>query len=1097
MPNSNPESQSAQNFRDLDDSRQLARQKRIQKIIPYLGLSGIPIGGSAVWFFLSNGQTKEAIISAVVTVGLSLLVIAGKFIKDVWNKVLNKIEIRLEQITDPFAAWIVDQLENFVTKLWWGITDDFRKKYYQSLIYNCRNYRTQGLKTKGAFKFELEKVFVPLRVSPETASKISSELIQNRDSSGGLQIWEFLAASRNQNLYRSIAIIGAPGSGKTTLLEYLTLVYAQNNQRKYYRQAPKLIPILLYLRDVAETIYSSQPSLAKLIEQQESIDKLKPRHNWFEDQLNYKRCLVMLDGLDEVANINQRQAVCSWLDKQIRDYPQAIFLLTSRPFGYENASVEEIGTVLEVKPFSLKQMQQFIHAWYLQNEIAAHLGKEDPGVIADAKSQANSLIGKITDNSSLAAMALNPLLLTMIATIHAYRGALPGRRVELYAEICDVLLGRRDDAKGISYSLTAEQNKEVLQVLALNLMERGVREFDPETEKQQENSLIAIINQELAKVTSDVLESQDFLEIIRKKSGLIIEKEQGVYQFAHKSFQEYLAAVQIKATNQEEILTEHISDPWWDETIRLYAAQSDASNLVSAALEDSSVMALKLALDCTEESLKIEPVVRQQLTEKLDKGLESSEPEVFKLAVEVKLAKRLSQLLRIDEDRAIDTSYITWAEYQYFVNELANSESSFPGKNAKQPAIIENWSDALGFCGCLSEIFNSFLVSNQVTDQKFYYRLPNRAEIANHLATEHRGLECWTFEEDIAASKGIRLVQTKTPTIFGFDVITVNDRGQEIQRKRRYAKYFTEKLGNGIDLDMVYIPGGEFVMGSPEGEGYDSEKPQHRVTMTSFFMGKYPVTQEQWRIVAALPKVNRDLRTNPSNFSGDRLPVESIDWDDAVEFCNRLSNYTSKEYRLSTEAEWEYACRAVINISEELTVEEWNEKYHQPFHFGETITTDLANYRGTDWEIQGTVYPGNYANEPKGKFREKTTTVGIFPPNTFGLYDMHGNVFEWCEDDWHDSYQDAPEDGTAWLGDLRRNRMPAKQFILRRISQNLIGRLLKRGSLSELSSKKVICGGSWGGNPNGSRSAYRDYNSLDNRVNFIGFRVVRVAPRTT
>lgn len=401
MSNSNLEPQLSPESTESGQSRQSARQRRTQKWINYLRLSGISVGGSAVWFFLSNGQTNQAIISAVVTVVLSFWVIAGNFIKDVWEQVLDEIEKRLGQNTNKFAVWIVDQLENFVTKFWWGITSDFRKKYYQSLIYSCRNYRTQGLKIKGAFKFELEKVFVPLTVSPESASKISSELIQPKDSSKESQIWEFLAASSHQYSCRSIAIIGAPGFGKTTLLEYLTLVYAQNNQRKYYRKAPKLIPILLYLRDVAETIYSRQPSLSKLIEQQESIDKLNPRHNWFQDQLQSKRCLVMLDGLDEIANINQRQAVCSWLDKQIREYPKAIFLLTSRPFGYKNASVEEIGTVLDVKPFSLKKMQRFIHAWYLQNEITAHLGKEDPGVIADAKNQADSLIEKINNNSSL------------------------------------------------------------------------------------------------------------------------------------------------------------------------------------------------------------------------------------------------------------------------------------------------------------------------------------------------------------------------------------------------------------------------------------------------------------------------------------------------------------------------------------------------------------------------------------------------------------------------------------------------------------------------------------------------------------------------
>ena len=180
---------------------------------------------------------------------------------------------------------------------------------------------------------------------------------------------------------------------------------------------------------------------------------------------------------------------------------------------------------------------------------------------------------------------------------------------------------------------------------------------------------------------------------------MLVEKEKGVYGFAHKSFQEYLAAVAITKTNQEQILTENISDIWWQETIRLYSAQSDASNLVIAALEENTVSALKLALDCTEEGLSIRPEIRQQLTDKLDKGLESSEPEVFKLAVEVKLAKRLSSLLRIDEERAIDTCYITWAEYQLFVNQLRILELGFPGRIAKQPILLIKWRLALDFCG--------------------------------------------------------------------------------------------------------------------------------------------------------------------------------------------------------------------------------------------------------------------------------------------------------------------------------------------------------------------------------------------------------------
>ena len=172
-----------------------------------------------------------------------------------------------------------------------------------------------------------------------------------------------------------------------------------------------------------------------------------------------------------------------------------------------------------------------------------------------------------------------------------------------------------------------------------------------------------------------------------------------------------------------------------------------------------------------------------------------------------------------------------------------------------------------------------------------------------------------------------------------------------------------------------------------------------------------------------------------------------------------LSEKTKREYRLPTEAEWEYACRAVKD--EDLTVEEWNRKYHQPFHFGETISTELANYRGTDYESLG--WKGSYGRGVKGIYREQTTPVGYFKvANNFGLSDMHGNVWEWCEDDYHDSYNGAPNNGDA--------------------------------RLSETSSNKVIRGGSWNDNPPYCRSGYRFNVTRDIRLDFIGFRVVCVAP---
>ncbi|MBD1212307.1 MAG: SUMF1/EgtB/PvdO family nonheme iron enzyme [Dolichospermum circinale Clear-D4] len=293
--------------------------------------------------------------------------------------------------------------------------------------------------------------------------------------------------------------------------------------------------------------------------------------------------------------------------------------------------------------------------------------------------------------------------------------------------------------------------------------------------------------------------------------------------------------------------------------------------------------------------------------------------------------------------------------------------------------------------------------------------------------------------EKLPAEKNKSPYQLKT---FQFQTAQINNNGTEINRISKTAEYFAQDLGNGVNLEMVAIPGGTFIMGSPENEeGYhSSQSPQHQVTVPPFFMGKYPVTQQQWRVVAALPKVNIDLKSDPSLFKGDNLPVERVSWNDAQEFCARLSRMANKTYRLPTEAEWEYACRGGTTT---------------PFYCGETISTDLANYNGNY----------TYGQGQKGEYREKTTEVGIFPANPFGLYDMCGNVWEWCEDGWHKNYINAPIDGSAW---------------------------------TSLSSTRALRGGSWIFNPQICRSASRiSYirGVRDLIIINIGFRVVCVVGR--
>ncbi|ELR96399.1 cell division protein SepF [Gloeocapsa sp. PCC 73106] len=255
----------------------------------------------------------------------------------------------------------------------------------------------------------------------------------------------------------------------------------------------------------------------------------------------------------------------------------------------------------------------------------------------------------------------------------------------------------------------------------------------------------------------------------------------------------------------------------------------------------------------------------------------------------------------------------------------------------------------------------------------------------------------------------------------------INPRQQEAITSK--IKKILIKLADNNLLAMISVPGGSFAMGSePE------ETPVHPVTVQSFYLSQYPITQAQWRVIAALPQVNKKLDANPAYFLGDNLPVEQVSWEDALEFCARLSQKTGRTYRLPSEAEWEYACRAGTKTR---------------FWFGQDINSDLANYDGNS----------GYGKDTEESFLKKTTPVDYFGiKNPFGLADLHGNVWEWCADHWHRDYQGAPTDGSAWLS---------------QDEQHL----------------RVVRGGSWYDLPRFCRSACRYSLNAQRKVNNIGFRI--------
>jgi formylglycine-generating enzyme required for sulfatase activity len=218
---------------------------------------------------------------------------------------------------------------------------------------------------------------------------------------------------------------------------------------------------------------------------------------------------------------------------------------------------------------------------------------------------------------------------------------------------------------------------------------------------------------------------------------------------------------------------------------------------------------------------------------------------------------------------------------------------------------------------------------------------------------------------------------------------------------------------------MVCIPSGSFLMGDLPEEYYESYEPQHSVTVPAFSIGKFAITQAEWVAI-----MEHNLSANRGS---DRLPVDNVSWNDATEFCQRLSRSTGRKYRLPSEAEWEYACRAGTKTA---------------YSWGDEIDSRFANY--FDWE-------------PEKKLGTKP--VGSYDPNAFGLYDMHGNVFEICQDRWHDDYEGAPIDGSEWI------------------------------EIVEKTEQIVFRGGSFDYYADNCRSSYRRDTCRDCRYHGTGFRI--------
>lgn len=701
---------------------------------------GLPVSTTAIAFTATN-DPQIALSVCILTVFVEA---TFGFVTKVWQQ----LEVK----------W-VNRVSEWLDVRFLSYLSGYRRRYLEYVRYQHRSFDVKGLNNQGIHTLELENVFVQLRIdatSPQNTTTNPIAPAPNNAQKAGLTIWEYLNLKHLGSQH--FVIIGAPGSGKTTLLKHIALALSSNSRRRYPIKVPYKLPILLFLRDHASTI-GKDPSVSLTDMVREQLAKWQaptPPSEWLETYLDKGQCLIMFDGLDEVADPSLRKKVVAWVDETMIGYGKNRFIISSRPHGYKENPLTGV-TVLQVLHFTQDQIATFIHNWYLANEIMSYQ-KNDPGVHATARQGAEDLLARIHKTPALSDLSVNPLLLTMISTIHRFTSTLPGRRVELYKDICETFLGKRLQAKGIELNLTPAQKQRVLQPLAYYMMVHGTREI-------KLNEAIQVITTSIQTVCPEYA-PPDFLKMIENSSGLILERDNGVYSFAHKTFQEYLAATVVVEYRgkTEHHLASQVNNDWWHETIRLYCAQTNASMIIASCLiaGEASSSALALAIACMEEAREVDVATRRQYEAIINQGIEDANPERRRVVAEALMSLRLQHMTRINDDLWIDSSPITAVEYQLFL-ETKEGESHYPdhwlGKyfpkgGGKKPVVGVRYSDAKDFCVWLTKH----------TRGDWVYRLPTSEEtnlFAMNVLDSKSPLSYWVI--DAVKSPGlVQVVATST-----------------------------------------------------------------------------------------------------------------------------------------------------------------------------------------------------------------------------------------------------------------------------------------------------------------------------------------------
>jgi formylglycine-generating enzyme required for sulfatase activity len=434
---------------------------------------------------------------------------------------------------------------------------DAKARYLDYIITAHQHLPVAGFETNLRVPIPLEKVYVSLQAR-------MAEIDRARDGRRGyttgfpdllpdrmVTVQEALQFALGKN-YDGVVILGQPGSGKTTLAKYFLLCFATNKAEKNLQLAHKLLPILLFLREIDPEKSCVENILAALQKHQLGLDE-----KFFLPYLQKGEAILLLDGLDEVPTEEKRQRVSQWIHQQVHlTFPRCPVIVTSRFSGYRGGAVlPGYYLRLEIQDYQLQQVKQFLENWL--TAVETHVHEDNRFWRNEAKQKAEDLHRRLEETKALRELAVNPLMLQIIALVHRDRGTLPERRIELYKECTDVLLERWDKAKNLPVPLSAAEARQLLQPVALWMHSVENRR---EVSKQE---ILAFIASILPRLTAKVA-GEDLLKSWQERSG-IFKGEGETYFFHHLSFQEYLTAEEIRNTRQVEVLVKNFDKAWWRE----------------------------------------------------------------------------------------------------------------------------------------------------------------------------------------------------------------------------------------------------------------------------------------------------------------------------------------------------------------------------------------------------------------------------------------------------------------------------------------------------------------------------------------------------